>query len=190
VNLWEYASWADLAANFEVEVAGDGLYDPSLAEWWAVAAELRSGGFDRICVAPHWSPSIDEICAEGPPTTAGYVHEVIRCRPGFARAVLDEVEADGIARAAEVGLRLTAALRRAMADDDEVIVIWSFPDWATWGQAEEAIDDPSRSPRRWRQLLDDAVVGWERTLMADAPLSPLRTGRQPRVEDRRPLDDV
>jgi hypothetical protein len=32
-------------------------------------------------------------------------------------------------------------------------------------------------------------VHTERTLLVDAPLSPLRTGRQPQVEDRRPLDE-
>jgi hypothetical protein len=27
-------------------------------------------------------------------------------------------------------------------------------------------------------------------LMIDAPLAPLRTGRQPQIEDRRPLDEL
>lgn len=188
VNLWEYASWADLAANFHLEVSGEGLYDESLRRWWEAASDLRSGGFDRICVAPDWSPSIEEICAEDRPPAAGYVHERIACRQGAARAVLDAVEADGITRDAELGLQLTVALRRAMAADDEVLLVWSFPDWDTWGRAEEAIDDPSRSPRRWRAGLSDQVLGWERMLLVDAPLSPLRTGRQPTVEDRDTFD--
>ncbi len=190
VNLWEYGGWGDLARNFEVEVSGSGLYDPSLDEWWATAASMRSGGVDRICVAPDWSPSIEEICAEGPPVAAGYAHELIRCRPGAAHAVLDAVETDGMTRAAELGLHLTVALRRAMADDDEVILVWSFADWETWGHAEAAMDDRTRATSRWRHGLDDEVVGWERILLADAPLSPLRTGRQPRVEDRRPLEEL
>src|SRR5690606_8329348 len=103
VNLWEYSGWDALAANFEVEVSGSGAYDPSLAEWWSTAASMRSGGFDRICVAPDWSPSIEELCAEGPPRAAGYLHELIRCRPGAAHAVLDAIESVGITRAAELG---------------------------------------------------------------------------------------
>ena len=31
---------------------------------------------------------------------------------------------------------------------------------------------------------------WRRILLVDAPLSPLRIGRQPAVEDRRPLDEI
>ena len=40
---------------------------------------------------------------------------------------------------------------------------------------------------------EDLVPGiatWKRTLLVDAELSPLRTGRQPEVSDRRPLDDT
>jgi len=42
----------------------------------------------------------------------------------------------------------------------------------------------------WREVLVDFDATFRRTLMVDAPLAPLRTGRQPQVEDRRPLDDV
>jgi hypothetical protein len=38
--------------------------------------------------------------------------------------------------------------------------------------------------RGWRRELGDAVIGWHRVLMVDAPLGPLRTGRQPRREDQ------
>ena len=32
VNLWEYEDWAALGRNFEVELTGSGLQDPSLAD--------------------------------------------------------------------------------------------------------------------------------------------------------------
>ena len=61
VNMWELNGWKGLAANFEHELVGHGAQDPSLAEWWAVASELRRGGFDRIVAPEAWSPTIDEL---------------------------------------------------------------------------------------------------------------------------------
>jgi hypothetical protein len=43
---------------------------------------------------------------------------------------------------------------------------------------------------KWRGGLIDLDAHFRRTLMIDAPLAPLRTGRQPMIEDRRPLDEV
>ena len=65
VNLWELDGWSGLVANFEHELVGGGAQDPSLAEWWAAAAELRRGGFDRIVVPEPWSPTIDELTSAG-----------------------------------------------------------------------------------------------------------------------------
>ena len=56
VNLWELDGWDGLVGNFEHEFAGGRDQDPSLAEWWAVAADLRRGGLDRIVVPAAWSP--------------------------------------------------------------------------------------------------------------------------------------
>jgi hypothetical protein len=50
VNMWELDSWDGLVRNFEVEFAGGRTQDPSLADWWSVAASLRRGGTDRIVV--------------------------------------------------------------------------------------------------------------------------------------------
>jgi hypothetical protein len=54
-----------LAANLAHELASPSLQDPSLAEWWAAAAELRRGGVDRILVPEPWSPTIAELTARG-----------------------------------------------------------------------------------------------------------------------------
>lgn len=186
VNLWEYADWAALGRNFETELTGDGLQDPSLADWWARAAEFRSGGLDRILVAPDWSPSIGDHqrrLAAGSEPAVGYVHETIRCRAGAASEVLDGVRERGIGAHAAAGLGFVAAFRRALADDDECIVIWSCPDWATWSASEA---DEGGGPAVWRREQRGIVSGRERVLLADAPLSPLRTGRQPDVADRVP----
>ena len=83
VNMWELNGWKGLAANFEHELVGHGAQDPSLAEWWSVAAELRSGGFDRIVAPERWSPTIDELTKAGV-KGAVYAHEIVRAPIGGA----------------------------------------------------------------------------------------------------------
>jgi hypothetical protein len=69
-----------------------------------------------------------------------------------------------------------------MRDDDECVTIWAFPDLATWAAFEQAHD--GEALRGWRSALDDVGASWLRTLMVDAPLAPLRIGRQPAESDR------
>ncbi len=190
VNLWEYQSWEALGHNFEVELTGSGLQDPSLQSWWAEAAKLRSGGLDRIMVAPDWSPSVDEHCAGGIVAPVGYLHETITTGPGGARALMESFRTAGQDAMAVHGLHLVAALATAMSNDHEVIMIWSIPDWGTWAGFESSHEDPGSAIRVFRNRVPQSPVGWSRILMADAPLSPLRTGRQPQVDDRLPLDAV
>ena len=185
VNLWEYESWAALAANFEFELSSTSMQDPSLEEWWNVAASLRRGGLDRIVVAADWSPSIDELCSErAGVSAAGYCHELVGCRAGTATELLESVRSDGISAYAEAGLSLVGAFARALADDDELVLIWSFDSWSTWGAFEES----APAVAAWRTEIADRVTSWQRTLLTDAEFAPLRTGRQPQEADRRPLD--
>ena len=184
VNLWEYDGWDALGRNFDVELRGGGLQDPSLAEWWAAAADLRSGGFDRILVAPDWSPSVSDHEASGATNAAGYLHELIACAPGASGEVLDAVRDAAVPGYRVRGLALVGAFRRAMADDDEVVVIWSFRDWESWAEFER-----TDAAAGWRRECGPLIIARERILLADAPLSPLRLGRQPDESDRRPLND-
>ena len=188
VNLWEYEGWDALAANFEFEVNAPGLQDPSLGEWWATAADLRSGGVDRLLIAPQWSPSVTELCGSSV-IRAGYVHDHLRCIPGSATEVLDAIGHFLVPLMQGAGLSLVGAFRRAMSLDDEIILIWSFPTWLIWADFERAADDRSTGIGAWPSL-NASIVGRERILMADAPLSPLRTGRQPQTSDRRSLHDL
>lgn len=48
VNMWELDGWHGMAANFRYELNHPTLQDPTMAEWWSVAQEYRSGGLDRI----------------------------------------------------------------------------------------------------------------------------------------------
>ncbi len=185
VNLWELDGWDGLVGNFEHEFSGGGTQDPSLAEWWAAAADLRRGGKDRIIVPAPWSPTIDELTADGLRGEV-YAHEVVSLANGAAGDYLNAVDARGLDAYAEYGISLVGAFATALRSEGEVILIWSIPTWADWADFEQA------SMHRdglgaWKEAVRAFGGHTHRTLMVDAPLAPLRTGRQPQVEDRRPL---
>jgi hypothetical protein len=183
VNLWELDGWDGLVGNFEHELAHDSLQDPSLAEWWKVAADLRRGGLDRIVVPAPWTRSIDELVAAGA-RGAVYTHEIVTLRPGAAPDYLDALHDIGVAAVEAHGATLVGAFSVAMVNDSECITLWAFPDYTTWARFEQAQHDESLRP--WRAALDALGADWRRTLLVDAPLSPMRIGRQPAVSDRRP----
>lgn len=188
VNLWELDGWSGLADNFAHELSHAGLQDPSLAEWWAAAASLRRGGFDRIVVPAPWTRPIEELTAAGV-RGALYAHELIEVPSGTAPDLLDRVAEVGRGIVEPLGLTLVGAFRTAMVNDREVILIWALPDWDTWAAFEQE-DSAVGALAPWRQQLIDAGARLHRTLLVDAPLSPLRLGRQPEVADRRPLDEI
>jgi len=187
VNLWELEGWNGLADNFEHELVGQGAQDPSLVEWWAVAAELRRGGVDRIVVPEPWSPTIEELTTAGT-KGAVYAHELVELPVGGAREFLDALATTGRFEVEASGLRCVAALRVAMGSDTEAIVIWAAPDLPAWAGFEQAWDDGTLAP--WRDRLDGLGARVHRTLLVDAPLSPMRIGRQPETTDRLPLSDL
>jgi hypothetical protein len=188
VNMWELEGWDGLAKNFAHEFGGGRTQDPSLAEWWAVASELRAGGVDRIVVPEPWSPTIEALTAAGPSGFDAYAHEVITTPPGNARALLDALGSRGRVAIEEYGARAIGAFHVAMRNDSEAIVLWGFPDWSTWARFERAWDGDELLG--WRGELVRLGAHVERVALVDSPLNPLRTGRQPQVEDRRPLADI
>ncbi len=193
LNLWEYDSWDDVAHNFSVELVGPQHRDPMLAEWWERAAAFRTGGTDRLLLAHDGSPGVEDWCAQGGTGAVAYVHETLRTRPGGARELcelLRDGAEDGYGAAGR-GLSEVGLFRTALGADDEVVALWAVPDWPTWGALEASLDDVATArPRGAGPRVLDQVVSRERLLVVDAELSPLRTGRQPRVEDRRSLDEL
>ena len=182
VNIWEHDGWDGLAASFETEAVGKGAQDPKLERWWAKASELRRGGVDRILEPAPWTRPITELCADGV-RGACYAHELVRVRPGAARDLLERVHEVGEPLASRWGWALAGAWTTAMANDDEAILLWAIPSWRRWADLEQA-HGADGDVRAWRRGLDDVVERWERIVLVDAPLSPLRTGRQPSVDDR------
>ena len=96
---------------------------------------------------------------------------------------IDLVHDHAIPAYANLGVRLVGAFETAMCEEAECVLLWAFPTWAAWGEFEAA---QRRDPAilAWRDRARDLVQAWTRTLMVDAPLSPMRIGRQPSVEDR------
>lgn len=188
VNMWELDGWDALAGDFAHELSHPGLQDPSLAEWWVVAAGLRSGGFDRILEPAPWALPIEDLTRSGAGAPL-YAHEIFSVEPGVAAELLEDIGGYGRAAADEMGVGLLGAFRVAMADDSEVVAIWTFAGWPSWARYEQAWT-PQGAMGAWRRRLIELRARFRRTLMIDAPLAPLRTGRQPQLEDRRPLDDL
>ena len=182
INMWEYRDWAHLAVTFRIEFNHPTLQDPSLADWWAAAEKLRSGGWDRVLVAADFSPSLGELTAAGIRGEL-YMHEIYDVEPGESAALLAQVHDSAIASYGAHGAQLVGAFRTALVDDRECIVLWALPDWAAWGQFEAAMDTAD-DLRAWRQTARRHVKRTHRFLMVDGPLSPLRTGRQPQKSDR------
>jgi hypothetical protein len=189
VNLWEEAGWDGLARNFAHETGHPGMQDPTLAAWWAEAAQYRRGGFDRILIPAPWMPTIEELCARGV-RGVFYAHELVELVPGRAPAYLEHVREHALPLYRQFGLELVGALRTALRNDSEAVVIWAIPEPAAWARFERAWhgEPPHRGVAAWRGITAGEVVDWRRTLLVDAPLCPLRTGRQPQESDRRPLD--
>lgn len=185
VNLWEEAGFPGLAASFAVEAVGPGAQDPALERWWAKAAEFRSGGFDRIVRPAPWSPTIDQHCAGGGGGAVAYAHELVKVRPGTSWDHLDVVRERAVPVYGDFGFELVGAFATAMVDDDECILLWAIPSWDAWAQFEDGhLPGSHRGLSEWRQWAADLVTGRHRILLIDAPLSPLRTGRQPNRDDR------
>ena len=173
VNMWQEEGLVGLARSFERETSGRGAYDPKLEKWWARASEFRRGGFDRIMLPAPWQPTIEQLTAEGVRGQL-YAHDLVKVRPGSAVELLER------ARQAPSGdWVLVGAFTTAMVDDDEALLLWAVPTFASWAAGEQGSDLAA-----WKVAQRDIVEGWHRVLLVDAPLSPLRTGRQPARSDR------
>ena len=183
VNLWEEAGWDGLASSFGNEAVGAGAQDPQLERWWAAAAEFRRGGVDRLLVPAPWTHTIGELCAQGLTGAQVYAHELVSVRPGAALDLLETARTEGKPALERYGWQLVGAFTTAMRNDDEALLLWSIPTWGEWaaGEKAHALDDEIV---RWREQARELVTSWQRVLLVNAPLSPLRTGRQPSRNDR------
>jgi hypothetical protein len=185
INLWEEQGWDGMAGSLRTEYTSPSStthQDPELAEWWAEAASFRSGGLDRILRPAPWTPTITELVDAGVRGEC-YVHELVKLRPGSAGEFLRALGEDGAGIHRSLGLRILGGFDNALVGGSECLVLWSadrFEDWT--GFERDQSDSPTM--QAWRKRTSDLVVDFERVLMVEAPLSPLRLGRQPAVSDR------
>jgi hypothetical protein len=189
VNMWELDGWGGLVRNFEVELADGRDQDPALAEWWAVAASLRWGGTDRIVVAEPGTRGVDDLIADGVRGEV-YAHELLSVPPGRSPELLAALAADARPAYEALGLTHVGTYRVAMVNDSEALAIWAIPSWPAWAEFEQAWVARAPELAGWRETAIALGADWRRQLMVDAPLSPLRLGRQPSAADRRPLRGV
>lgn len=185
VNLWEEDGFDGLAASFRLELGNTRLQDPALEKWWAAAADLRSGGFDRLMVPHPETLTIEELCKE----QAGgevYAHELITVSPGAARRFLDGAIQEAAETRERTSWRLAGAWSTAMKNDDECLLLWSIPTWEAWAAAEKDMASGRGGVLRHCSAL---IRDRDRILLVDSPLSPLRTGRQPSRADRTGWED-
>jgi hypothetical protein len=183
VNIWEEDGFAGMATSFRHEFSGSTLQDPKLAAWWAEAAKFRSHGVDRLLVPAPWTRTVEQLCADGVRGET-YAHEQYRTSPGKARGLLELVANDGQPLLSEFGWELAGAWETAMVGDCEIFLLWAIPTWEQWAEAEDAERFDS-TLGRWRRSFYERTTWAQRFLMADAELSPFRTGRQPTRADRR-----
>lgn len=189
VNLWEESGWHGLAHNIARETGHPGLQDPSLAAWWAQAAKYRRGGFDRILVPAPWTRTIDELCSDGV-RGVFYAHELVKLVPGGAPAYLERVREVAVPAHAALGLELVGAFRTAMRNDSECLLLWAIGSAERWAEFEIAQHGDEAGLSRWRKATEGLALDWQRILLVDAPLSPMRIGRQPEASDRVPLEEI
>ena len=105
--------------------------------------------------------------------------------PGRAGGYLEEVAERGQSLYGDHGWKLIGAWETAMVNESEAFLLWAVPTWEQWGELEAA--ERAHGPfRTYRQSTFGQTRDFHRFLLVDAPLSPLRTGRQPQVSDRDP----
>ena len=129
-----------------------------------------------------WTRTIDELCGDGVRGEV-YAHELVRVPSGTSWEFLDRVAEDGREVLGKFGWDLAGAWSTAMVGEREVILLWAIESWEAWAEFEGAQrGDPM--VRDWNEQVRERSEELSRTLLVDAPLSPFRTGRQPRDSDR------
>ncbi len=182
VNMWEEDGFDGMARSFRHEFNHPTLQNPTLSAWWARAAQFRRSGEDRLMIPAPWTRTIEELCAHGVRGET-YAHEMVQVRPGTAWEYIELVRREAVPAYERFGWQLAGAFVTAMKNDSEALVLWAIPTWEEWAAFEKAqYTDPSIMA--WRNAAAAVARDWHRVLLVDAPLSPFRTGRQPRVEDR------
>jgi hypothetical protein len=182
VNMWEEDGFDGIAAGLSHETNRPTFQDPKLEKWWLEASGYRSGGLDRILIPAPWTRTISELCEAG---VSGhvYAHEMVTVHRGKATEHLSWVRDEQIPAYEKFGWENVGSYRTGLSDESECILIWAIPSWEQWAEFEKALDYAGPL-RTWQDALYARTTSSSRFLMLDAPLSPMKIGRQPSREDR------
>jgi len=83
----------------------------------------------------------------------------------------------------EFGWELAGAWETLMIDESECFFLWAIPTWEHWAEFEKA-QRTHPALIKWRTRAHEETTSIFRFLLADAPLSPFRTHRQPARSDQ------
>jgi len=108
---------------------------------------------------------------------------MVRLRSGAAGEFLQLLAEEGADAHATLGLKILGGFENALVGGTECLVLWAADRFEDWTRFErDQLDDAAL--QAWRKRTADLVVDWEHVLLVEAPLSPMRLGRQPSVDDR------
>jgi hypothetical protein len=176
VSLWEHGSLAVLARRLEMaqNVHQADPEDKALEAWVEKARTMRYEIVCKLLLPAPWSPTLEELVAAK--VTGGiYYQQTVKTVPRRVEQYLAALEAEGLALAQGLGMRLVGAFRTGLCNDSEAVVIWALDDFDHWAAVENA--NRSDAVRRWRSQLSGVVRDWENVLLMPAPKAPLQTGR-------------
>lgn len=184
INIWEHPdTFRGIARHGKFETSPPSMQDEDLATWWAKAAGMRCGGWDRLLAGAPYSHTAETMMKD--PDVVGaevFIHERVDLEPGTSKDYLGMLEQEWLPVAKDLGQHLAGAFRTVLRNDSEAILVWAVRDWSTWTKLQDTMKADARVAA-WRAKSKPIVRDWISHLMFSAPLSPTRTGRQPRADD-------
>ena len=182
--MWEEDGWDGLAASFAARGGRHRRAGPEAREVVgqgrrSSAAAASTGSWCRRR-GPARSSSSAPTASRG----EVYAHELVKVRPGSAAELLERARDGAVPLLGRHGWDLIGAFTTAMVDDDEALLLWAIPSWQQWARRRARPHRARTTSSRGAAGVRDVVTRWHRILLVDAPLSPLRTGRQPSSDDR------
>jgi hypothetical protein len=174
VNIWECAGgwtgWRRLMEPTNLTRTEN----PALNEWWHIALQVRSGGFDRLLGAAPGCPTIADLRRDSVSGSV-FVHELSECRPGAALDYLAAVRADWVPVMADHGHTLVG-LYEVLMTDTEVVTVWATDPAGheALGRAADAGSDERIA--RWRAAAREHLTRRREELMTPYPGTLLSRG--------------
>ena len=174
VNIWECvdgrAGWRKLMESTNLSRTKN----PALNDWWKIALEVRSGGYDRLLGAAPGCPTLADLRRDEVRGSV-FVHELSECRPGMALDYLAAVRDEWVPVMADYG-HVPVGLYEVLMTDTEVMTVW-----ATDPEGHEALGraiDAGSDPRiaTWRERSRQFLTRWREEQMTPYPGTLLSLG--------------